>query len=140
MSDLYADLEQELKGLAPARPEKVFNDRISKALGPQGEGRMSSRGIDMDAHFVSFRLFRNLAVAASLVLLLALAGVLHFKKQASEAFARAGETKEVSSGMASVIAKSQLKTDSVPQPIEGPVLPLRAPSIAGSSPERSTTW
>ncbi len=137
MSDSYADLEKELKGLAPARPEKVFNDRISKALGPQGEGRMSPQGIDLNAHFISFRLFRNLAVAASLLLLLALAGALHFKKQASEAFARAGETEEVPIEEASVVAKFP---DSVPQSIEGPILPLRAPSTAMSSPERRATW
>ena len=76
MNDPFTELEQELQELAPARPGDDFQERLAKALGPQGD--LALRSVSAEEKLVPFRTVRNWAVAAGFVFLLGIAGASYY--------------------------------------------------------------
>ena len=73
MNDPLTDLEQELKELAPARPDDAFEIRLAKALGPQGDIAVRNL-LPTSENTVPFRVVRNWAVTAGFMVLLGIVG------------------------------------------------------------------
>ncbi len=79
MNDPFTELEQELQELAPARPLDGFEERLAKALGPQGD--LALRSLPPQEKLVPFRTVRNWAVAAGFAVLLGIAGAAYYVEQ-----------------------------------------------------------
>ena len=86
MKDSYTNLEHELMGLSPTRPGKAFEERISDALGLQGE--LAVRNVNTEEKVIPFAIVRNWIIAASFILLLGLVGAsIYLQKYMSRTLA-----------------------------------------------------
>jgi hypothetical protein len=86
MKDSYTNLEHELLGLSPAHPGKAFEERISDALGLQGE--LAVRNLNTEEKAIPFGVVRNWVIAASFALLLGVVGAaIYLQKYMSHTLA-----------------------------------------------------
>ncbi|MBT5380153.1 MAG: hypothetical protein HOL08_13960 [Opitutae bacterium] len=86
MKDLHSDLEKELMGLSPSRTSTDFEQRISDALGLQGE--LLVQDINIEEKVIPLGIVRNWIIAASLIFLLGFIGVsIYFQKFMSQTLA-----------------------------------------------------
>ena len=109
MNDPFTDLEQELKELAPDRPDNAFETRLAKALGPQGDIAVRNF-LQTSEKTVPFRVVRNWAVAAGFVLLLGIAAAsFYLQKRLSDELS-ATPVAEAQKPMASGVAAAPVQT------------------------------
>ena len=110
MKDSYTNLEHELMGLSPTRPGKAFEERISDALGLQGE--LAVRNVNTEEKVIPFAIVRNWVISASFILLLGLVGAsIYLQKYMSHTLANS-PIAEVQSPKATNVVSIP---DSIPQ-------------------------